>query len=269
MLLEYEQSMVQGRCISLVSAKCSNTLDLLFDTAEHRNVMLNVLDLCLEWRREEARLIWDSFSPSEADAKLAQSCGSYEDVKVKCGHLLPLVDALHTSFIQFVKKRDDRLDAVCFDFEPVPQAAVRSTSQSSLRSTLQLDAASQSASQSSLQPMPQVSQQVSQQVSSQTSSQVSQQVSSQTSPQTSPQPTLQASLQACMPGALKETLEFLRPHAQPHPPVLKVFVKIAEALARVKAHLEKGVFRIPGPKEKVSVLKQKVRNVGAHGGREL
>ena len=32
-------------------------------------------------------------------------------------HLRALADALHTSFIQFVEKRDDRLESVCFDYE--------------------------------------------------------------------------------------------------------------------------------------------------------
>ena len=82
MLLEYEQSSIQGRCISLVTRRCSHALDLLFDTAERRNVMLNVLDLCLEWKREEARLIWASFAPSAADAEWARGCESYEDVRM-------------------------------------------------------------------------------------------------------------------------------------------------------------------------------------------
>lgn len=86
--------------------------------------------------------------------------------------------------------------------------------------------------------------------------------------QQTPQVTLQAALQANMPESLQAALEWLRPHAKPHPPVLKVFVAIAEALARVKAHLEEGVFRQCGSKEQGAVLKQKVRNVGPRGGRE-
>ena len=35
----------------------------------------------------------------------------------KCPHLRALADALHSSFIQFVEKRDDRLESVCFDYE--------------------------------------------------------------------------------------------------------------------------------------------------------
>ena len=139
MLLEYEQSSIQGRCISLVTRRCSHALDLLFDTAERRNVMLNVLDLCLEWKREEARLIWASFAPSAADAEWARGCESYEDVRMKCPHLLPLADALHASFIQFVEKRDDRLDAVCFDFESpaLSNAGVAGVSGTSRRGSLQ------------------------------------------------------------------------------------------------------------------------------------
>lgn len=34
----------------------------------------------------------------------------------KCPHLRALADALHSSFIQFVEKRDDRLESVCFDY---------------------------------------------------------------------------------------------------------------------------------------------------------
>ena len=35
----------------------------------------------------------------------------------KCPHLRALADALYSSFIQFVEKRDDRLESVCFDYE--------------------------------------------------------------------------------------------------------------------------------------------------------
>lgn len=249
MLLEYEQSSIQGRCISLVTRRCSHALDLLFDTAERRNVMLNVLDLCLEWKREEARLIWASFAPSAADAEWARSCESYEDVRMKCPHLLPLADALHASFIQFVEKRDDRLDAVCFDFESpaLSNAGVAGTS-----------GASSSSRRGSLQSSPQIL------LSSAQGAQAQQALQTQQTPQV----TLQASLQANMPESLQAALEWLRPHAKPHPPVLKVFVAIAEALARVKAHLEEGVFRQCGSKEQGAVLKQKVRNVGQRGGRE-
>ena len=256
MLLEYEQSSIQGRCISLVTRRCSHALDLLFDTAERRNVMLNVLDLCLEWKREEARLIWASFAPSAADAEWARGCESYEDVRMKCPHLLPLADALHASFIQFVEKRDDRLDAVCFDFESpaLSNAGVAGSSGTSRRGSLQ------SSPQTTLLSSAQGSQAMQAQQAQQT--QQTQQA------QQTPQVTLQAALQANMPESLQAALEWLRPHAKPHPPVLKVFVAIAEALARVKAHLEEGVFRQCGSKEQGAVLKQKVRNVGPRGGRE-
>lgn len=42
-------------------------------------------------------------------------CRDYEDVQKYCPSLLPFVDALHSSFVQYIKERDDRLTMVSFD----------------------------------------------------------------------------------------------------------------------------------------------------------
>ena len=74
-LLEYEQSSIQGRCISLVTQCANTTLDLLFDTADKRNAVLTVLDLCVEWYRAAARAIRSS-SPSRARRRGASGAPS-------------------------------------------------------------------------------------------------------------------------------------------------------------------------------------------------
>ena len=59
-LLEYEKQRVQGRCISIVSKQSESSFDLVLQTSERRNELLNVLDLYLEWGKEEFEGIWEN-----------------------------------------------------------------------------------------------------------------------------------------------------------------------------------------------------------------
>ena len=59
-LLEYEKQRVQGRCISIVSEQSESSFDLVPQTSERRNELLNVLDLYLEWGKEEFEGIWEN-----------------------------------------------------------------------------------------------------------------------------------------------------------------------------------------------------------------
>lgn len=59
-LLEYEKQRVQGRCISIVSEQSESSFDLVLQTSERRNELLNVLDLYLEWGKEEFEGIWEN-----------------------------------------------------------------------------------------------------------------------------------------------------------------------------------------------------------------
>ena len=58
-LLEYERQRIQGRCLSIVGETIEQSFDVVLRTSERRNELLNVLDLYLEWGKEELESIWD------------------------------------------------------------------------------------------------------------------------------------------------------------------------------------------------------------------
>ena len=58
--MEYEKQRVQGKCISIVSEQLETSFDLVLQTSARRNELLNVLDLYLEWGKEEFEGIWEN-----------------------------------------------------------------------------------------------------------------------------------------------------------------------------------------------------------------
>ena len=53
-LLEYERRSLQSRCLSLVTPLISRSVDVVLQSPERRDALLNILDLYLEWSRSEA-----------------------------------------------------------------------------------------------------------------------------------------------------------------------------------------------------------------------
>lgn len=113
MLEEQEKKLIQGRCLSVVCG-IATTIDLLFYSPEQRNCIFNLLDLLIEWNRDEAARIRESFSIKKEDETLLTNCRDYSDVKKFYPNLLPFVDALHVSFHRYITNCYNQLDLVTF-----------------------------------------------------------------------------------------------------------------------------------------------------------
>ena len=127
-LLEYERQQIQGRCLSIIGETIEQSFDVVLRTSEQRNELLNVLDLYLEWGKEELESSWDELrTVSKEDVvgggeggdmqETMVGCVTYADVKTRCPSLVSLADKLHDGFMRYVELRDDRLSSVCFDRE--------------------------------------------------------------------------------------------------------------------------------------------------------
>ena len=63
---EKEKKLIQGRCLSVVCG-IATTVDVLFYSAEHRNCVLNIMDLFIVWNREEASQIRRKFTVAKEE----------------------------------------------------------------------------------------------------------------------------------------------------------------------------------------------------------
>lgn len=58
---------MQGRCLSIITDHVETSFDLVLQTTERRNELLNVMDLYLEWGKEEMDSIWNRQTLSASD----------------------------------------------------------------------------------------------------------------------------------------------------------------------------------------------------------
>lgn len=65
-LSEKTKRSIQGRCLSILGS-IPTTIDIVFDSSEKRNCMFNILDLLLEWHREEEPQIRKRFALKEQE----------------------------------------------------------------------------------------------------------------------------------------------------------------------------------------------------------